>query len=111
MRTIRASLGYICAPPLIDSRTPFMPRPFPLRVLVSLLLIPCCLVFCEDARLEPAQPADPGSKLVSALGPFLDVMTGKAEHYTIRAEFNVGGKSGTAELVRAAARDYGLHVK
>ena len=29
----------------------------------------------------------------------LDVMTGKTEHYTMRAEFNAGGKTGTGQKI------------
>ena len=64
-----------------------MPRHISLRVWIAILIVQCGCVFSEDA------PSDPGSKLVAALGPLLDVTTGKTEHYTIRSEFNVGGKA------------------
>lgn len=81
-----------------------MSRTLPLRVLLSLLLLQSCFAFCEEAQ-------DPGSKFVAALDPLLDVITGKAERYTVNAEFTIGGSNGRAELGRAGARDYWLSVK
>ena len=81
-----------------------MPRPFAFRLLTSLLLIQCCLIFAEDT-------VDPGTKLVTALAPLLDVMAGKTDHYTLRAQFTIGGKEGSAEVARIADRDYFIHFK
>ena len=80
-----------------------MARKYTLRVLVALLLVQAVFVYGEEL--------DPAAKLVSELSPLLDVLSGKAEKYTLQAEFSAGGTSGTATVGRAGPRDFWLSIK
>src|SRR5947207_3429890 len=80
-----------------------MARKISLRIFVAVLLIQCCFVYCEEA--------EPAVRLVKDLSPLLDVIAGKSETYTLKAEFSAGGTTGNISVGRAAERDYWVSVK